>query len=26
MITGFGLHGYVMGLEAMQYLLADGQD
>ena len=26
MITGFGLHGYVMGLEAMLYLLADGQD
>ena len=26
MITGFGLHGYVMGLEAMLYLLAEGQD
>ena len=25
-ISGFGLHGYVMGLEAMLYLLADGQD
>ena len=26
MITGFGLHGYVLGLEAILYLLTEGQD
>ncbi|MDP6563405.1 MAG: type II 3-dehydroquinate dehydratase [Alphaproteobacteria bacterium] len=25
MVTGFGLHGYVMGLEAMLHILAEGQ-